>query len=373
VRARGRLVAFGVASVLLSAPLVACFDLFHSTTFETACDLDAAACASEAAAPVVDAGPGDAAPDGPTNFCAWDETTARNVAIRACTWLGACAGALADDAFGPCVARATLAYDCAANPNRQVLSTAHTYWACLSKVATCADVETCVDPSGSRVACGASANGYLGCLGSADPSTFAACGTTASTPPLGSCAGLGQVCASQSTTAACGGASSTCGQSGTFCDDAGGLHDCDLDAGPFDLGVICTSFGAGACNAGAGACMASGTGTCTPTSAITCDGGFALGCPSGAPEIVDCQTILGVSAASVCDPSGPGRSWDVFRACTTSDSCGDASDSCSDGVVTGCFRGASIAGIPCSSLGLGPCTLVTYPGDPTPHAQCSPP
>jgi hypothetical protein len=106
-------------------------------------------------------------------------------------------------------------------------------------------------------------------------------------------------------------------------------------------------------------------GTCPTTSAVQCNSGVATGCPSGVLEQINCPAILGLD----CKPDAPGRPWDVSRACY-SGTCGP--DSCSDGGVVSCLRGVPEP-LDCASQGLGPCALVTYPGDPSPHAQCGAP
>ena len=130
------------AAIAASAGLVACFDLFHSTAgLHDACDLDAAACADDAASP-------DAAPAG-TDFCSWSPAQARDNATHACAWLGACESPLGHDAFGPCMVDALLAYDCTANPNHPSRGKGHTFWDCLWQVGSCADVTACVFPGGA--------------------------------------------------------------------------------------------------------------------------------------------------------------------------------------------------------------------------------
>ena len=64
---RRRLVAAASVPLLGAA---ACVDLFHSTSFDTLCDRDAAACGANAG----DVGAPDAAPDLPADVCAWLET-----------------------------------------------------------------------------------------------------------------------------------------------------------------------------------------------------------------------------------------------------------------------------------------------------------
>ncbi len=363
----------GVLALVAGASALACFDVFHSTSFETACAIDAAAC-EDGGAVVADSGsPGSA--DASTDFCAWDAGTAQQVAVRACAWLGACAGAIADDAYGPCLLRATLAYDCSANPARPVMGAAHAYWDCLSKVASCGDVEACLEPSGTRGKCSTTATGYAGCEGSTNPATFIACdaGAATGTAPaaIESCAAFGQACFSSGLGASCSGSPTACTTPGTSCGDDGGLHDCDPDGGVLDFGVSCASFGAGQCvtlPSGSAACLAAGQPSCAASSAVSCDtNGVATGCPSGVPELVTCPAVPGLA----CNPTAPGRPWDVSRACYTGP-CGTDSCSADRETLTSCVRGATVS-LDCAKQGLGPCALATYPGDLSPHAQCGAP
>jgi hypothetical protein len=363
------LLAAAVAAGLAAAP-VACVDLFHSTNFETLCDLDAAACASsDASAPVVDATP----PPFDGNFCLWDSATARANALHACAWLGACAGPVGDNAFGPCVVNATLAYDCATNPNRPVIGAAYAFWSQLWSASSCADVRNAVLPADTNGSCSASSSAYAGCIGST--STLLVCaaddgGASSAPASVENCAALGQTCAGAGVVAACAGAASTCSSAGTSCNGTH-LDDCE-DAGPFDLGVDCASFGGGRC--ANGACASTGD-ACEASAAVTCNGNVAMGCPSGFAEQVDCAALLApTTAPPPCNAGAGGRPWDVSRACNVG-SCSDVNDSCSpSGLATlsSCARGA-IFSVSCTSLGFAGCALVSVPNDPTLHAACIPP
>jgi hypothetical protein len=378
---RARIVPTAALAITFGGWLVACVDLFHGTSFASACDVDAAACAPLDAnvaddAPIVVE---DAGTDGPTNFCAWSSATAAANAAHACAWLGACEGAFDDNAFGPCMVHAVLAYDCATNPNRPVIGAAHAYWDCLWQATTCGDVANCVEPSGTRETCAGAGAAYVAC----DPSTAAliACGggVASGSPPAGleSCAALGQTCTT-SGPAECSGSTTACSgaSSGAMC--AAGttrLHDCDPDGGALDYGVDCASFGAGSCFSGAfGACLATDGAPCAPQSAVTCeDGGVAVGCPSGVTEQIDCDAVLGVTGgASTCNPQAPGRQWDVSRACSLG-TCDGQHDSCdpTGPTITTCFHGATFSAS-CKDLGFTSCALATYPGDPSQHAYCTP-
>jgi hypothetical protein len=127
-------IAFSVASAGLGAGLVACFDLFHSTSgILDACELDAEAC-------------GDAAP--PVDFCTWEGGMPQTAAAIACTWMSTCEGTFEDNDFGECMVRALLAYDCQANPNNPVNGPTKQAWLDLLQAKSCADVDRIVFPGG---------------------------------------------------------------------------------------------------------------------------------------------------------------------------------------------------------------------------------
>jgi hypothetical protein len=364
MRARGiAIVAFAVA---LGASFVACVDLFHGTDFESACGVDAAACEAIDATPAIDTTPPpeDSGPTGPTNFCLeWDAGTALTNATHACAWLSACEGALGDNAFGACMVRAVLAYDCTANPNRPLTATgpAHAYWDCLWQVKSCGDVDRCIEPSGTLATCAADTDdaGYVAC--DLEAGTLVACGPAATNgnPPtaLESCTAIGQTCAA-SGAAACLGSATACAGQADYCDPDGvHLHDCDPDGGTTDYGVDCASFGGGICNAGG--CTAVGGSACSPTSDVTCDGGVATGCPSGSTEQVDCDAVLAQPSGgpATCNATAPGRPWDVARACSVG-TC--PLDRCDGATLMTCARGGSIA-VSCTAQGFTGCSPSPYP------------
>jgi hypothetical protein len=354
---RGFLLAAALASTS-GAALVACIDLFHSTDFATACDVDAAACVNANAASL--------APF-PADFCAWSTDVARANASHACAWLGACASPIGDDAFGDCVVRARLAYDCAANPNRRLRAgAAHDVWDHLWRASSCADVLGALFPPRTVASCAASSSAYAACAGE---TTLVSCavddaGSTI-TAGVESCAARAQTCVVANGGAVCAGSPSPCAvEAGTSCTTSTQLQDCETgDAGAIDLGVDCTSVGAGACVAGApAACAATGDAGCAPSTTVTCDSnGVATACPSGVVEAVDCRALLG---AASCDPTGEGRAWDVARACTAG-TC--ASDSCQGTMLASCGRGVTFR-IDCATVGLGACRLGALSG----RAACAP-
>jgi len=142
-------IVLSVVSAGLGAGLVACFDLFHSTSgILDACQLDAEAC-SEAAPPV--------------DFCTWEGGMPQTAAAVACTWMGTCEGTFNFDDFGECMLRALLAYDCQANPNNPVAGATKQAWLDLLQAKSCMDVDRIVFPGGVA-SCPSTGTG-LGCDG----------------------------------------------------------------------------------------------------------------------------------------------------------------------------------------------------------------
>lgn len=118
----------GLLSLFAGGALVACFDVFHSTSdVLTACESDPT---RPGCGPV--ARDAQATADVETDFCAWSPHEAQEHALHACTWLGACETPMGNNAFGPCYFRALLAYDCAANPNHRARHAAHGLWTACS-------------------------------------------------------------------------------------------------------------------------------------------------------------------------------------------------------------------------------------------------
>jgi hypothetical protein len=359
-----RRVGWVFAGSALVASAFACGDLFHDTNFESACGVDAAACVGPEA--TTGDGPAEIGTGSPTNFCAWSSTTARANALHACAWLGACAGPLGNNAFGACMRRAILAYDCNANPNRPVLGAAHAFWDGLWRASSCAAVSAVVEPGSTRGACGASSFAYVACEPSPNASTRLACaaGTGGGDEGRENCAAMGQTCTVAGATAICSGSMGVCQGAGVSCAGTE-LHDCDPDGG-VDLGVDCASFGSGACVT-PGACAAQGDAGCAATTVVTCAGDVATGCPSGTEESVDCSALLGATGS--CSPSAAGRGWDVSRACAVG-ACG--ADSCAGTVLQSCVQGVPVS-VDCATLGFSSCSLVSVPGDPVAHGACGPP
>jgi len=374
----------GVVSLASGVALIACFDLFHSTgDVLTACEIDATArgCAT---ARKLDA---TAIEGGVPDFCSWTPDQARQHAQHACAWLGACETPMGKNAFGSCMFRGLLAFDCAANPNRRVKGKTRDLWGCLALAQTCRDVDGCVFPSAPPEQC-QSVGGYTACASSKNGDVRIECEDGGAMPYSKAhgenCALWGQTCASQS------GAGGTCsGQSasdsGPSCPNtqgcygsATGLHWC---SDGLDLGIDCASNGAQRCDgfpfpadaswvacvaesdAGAAAqCPADASATCTAA-------GLAVSCPGGVLERLDCRTLLG--SASACASGNLAPPFDWTSPCGLSPpQCGG--DSCDGGTVFGCERGATFS-TDCVQHKLGRCRMVSTDMGAQSHAACTAP
>jgi hypothetical protein len=376
--ASARVAVAALMSTGLGAGLVACFDLFHSTSgIVSACALDSQAC--EDAADQVDA-------DAGTDFCAFTPDQALAHAQYACAWLGACETPMGGNAPGTCMFDALLAYDCFANPNHPSRGVAHALWDCLLQVQSCGDVARCVFPGGTPM-CPAPTK---------FPGDFTSCGNgggvqangdvriecrDAGVPAVGeNCAMNGQTCASSGTSGSCAGAAGTAGVSCTTDECVGtALHQCG--SGGVDVGIDCASNGAGQCggfpismDAGWLACVASGdAGSCPPTEAAQCINGYATSCPSGVPEQVYCPELLQApnAAGGACVAGQLSPPFDWTSPCAVQGGC--TADACDDGgIVLGCARGSQYP-LDCAAQGLGPCTMVATDVGTAMHARCAPP
>lgn len=361
MRRRHGLAAFSSAFVLLG---LACVDLFHSTDFETLCTQSASdpACGGDGgSAPDVTAdvvAKADASRPHP-DFCAWSSTEARTQALRACAWLGACEGPLGASAFGSCVVRAQLAFDCVANPSLRPSGGVDTFWACLASVRSCGDVDGCVFPggvqecvavpTGSSTACGtlaANATARLKCAGPA--------GRAVGVEP---CIMLGRRCAAESgSVATCSGplGFDTCtvtqcaGTKAVDCNPAG--------ARTLDRGVDCAGYGGGDCvtgDAGPSCSAGSSTFACTGENGPACDGNVVASCASGKGIRIDCNR-LGLP----CDVSTPVAAYDPAAACVrrSAGACVDGDKCVTATQLQSCARGA-LYEVNCASVGLGNCKV----------------
>ena len=366
------LATLALLSLFAGGALVACFDLLHSTAdVRTACELDAGY-------------PGCTAvvTKGETDFCAWTADEAKQHALHACTWLGACETPMGNNAFGPCYFRALLAYDCAANPNHRSRQSAHDLWDCLQQVKSCGDVDTCIFRGAAPVACG-------------DPGVYTACpGTNQDVRVLcvdggaepyprargENCALWGQTCATTAGGGVCAGEATGVSCARSEC-AGNSLHWCVAgdDGGPgIDRGIDCASNGAMECSGFPSpdaaqwlACKADGdAGACAPDASAACDNGLAVMCPSGVPETLDCAALLGTPGACVAGALSPPFDW--TSPCSLPASGCASDDSCDGGLLTSCERGAKFQ-VDCAGEGLGACRLLTADPGSAPRAACGRP
>jgi hypothetical protein len=345
---RRRIVIAGAIVSSLAGAVMACVDLFHSTSdVQSICEVDAA-----------DPRCTDAAP--PVDICAGDAGVAQQRAIHACSWLAACGHPIGRNKTGACMVDAILAYDCAANPNRKAKGAAKDFWACMQNAKTCSDVNHCIFPMAGGVAC--ANGGFLGCSQTnVDPNTRIDC--VQAGPGGGeNCAPHGQTCSSldpdaSNRNALCVGPQRRACTGSVGCVD-GGLSLCD-DSG-VDIGYSCANVGAGTCNP-SGATPAcepeSEGGACSATNDITCTSGNlqAKGCVTLEPEAVDCTPISGLGTCVAIVAGAPGTT--PSDACRVADGgCND--DSCDGGTLVACVRGRSVA-IDCAGQGLKGCNPIT--------------
>ncbi len=269
--------SLSVVSAAFGASLVACFDLFHSTSgILDSCELDSATC-------------GDAAP--PVDFC--DGGTPYTNAALACTWIDTCEGPFENNDFGECVVRALLAYDCNANQNNEVSGPTKQAWIDLLHATSCADVDRVVF-GGSVPTC---QNAGSGCSGA----TRAFCPDAGARAFGENCAMWNQTCDSNLGCVGCLGCFS-----GT---DAGA---CTPDASATCTGDVATSCPAGALETVDCHEILQQTGTCNqgpltgqdPTRACSvdageagagcaegCTGSLVTACARGATFTFDCSSI----------------------------------------------------------------------------------
>jgi hypothetical protein len=400
-----------LAWTLVSTPVVAgsacaffgCVDLFHSTSFETLCDLDANApgCLGsregglsdrstnphhDAAGDHVehdagadtrsphDSGHDVAAP--PTDFCSWSLMDVESHAAHACTWLAACAGNVGQNQFGTCYELALLAYGCAANPNQQVHGPVHAYWDALWQVTTCAEVRAAIFTGGVPTTCVSAGPA----CGSGSAASIAITCSDASVSSAQYCPAQGYTCASGAcfvdNPASCGADAAPPSCAGNT------LHACRNVVGQSqatDVGKDCTHFGAGACvvdnDAGVAGCAPNDAGApCAPSIHGSCsedDGGghpLARGCATGVTETVDCSQFGAVNPSSAnCVTDAAAPSIELPAACfIPSINGGSTAPACSAGGA-GFTAYAGPSGVTtvlsCTALGLADCeTTQGYPG-----------
>lgn len=382
------LAAAATIAVVAGGALVACFDLLHSTAdVRTACELDASQ-------------PGCPRADGPTDFCAWSADEADRHAAHACAWLGACEAPMGRNAFGPCVFRARMAYDCAANPHHRPRGAELALWDCLQRAPDCAAIDACIFSPSGPVLCGGPGFGTTCSTAQGERDIRVACADGSVANPTRAagenCTLWGQTCIKRDAgSAECAG-QPTDGPCQNGCESDNLLHWCGADDGgrAIDQGIDCTGNGAGSCGefpAGAAAwaaCRPDGDGgACVPSGAATCgDGGGASAssasrassassasratmCPAGTVETLDCAALLGAPGA--CAPGALDPPFDWTSPCALAPSqC--TVDSCDGGALTSCERGAAFT-LDCAGEELGACRMVTAEPGAEPRAACAPP
>ncbi|MGD0678319.1 MAG: hypothetical protein ABSC94_23160 [Polyangiaceae bacterium] len=362
-------------ALVLASLMGGCTDLFHSTAdIRTACEIDP----SNTGCTNVDDS-GGASADAGIDFCSWTEREADERAARVCAWLGSCEGPMGQNAFGPCVLAARLAYDCTANPSHRAAGKVHALWACLSGAQSCNDISRCIFPGGVEFdECASAGNStQCGAAENADVRLFCVDGGA-----LGgfaeNCALWGQTCILDGGAANCGAVGAiACADSGLLaaCLNTSQLHWCSV--GGVDIGIDCTGNGSGTCGgfpeAGTSAWVACLPSTdaglaCDPTEVVDCSDGVAQTCPAAVPEQIDCAALL--DDPSACSPGVLNPPFDWTSPCLLSSPC--LPDSCDGSVLTGCARGASFS-VDCNAAGLGRCQVLTGDGGPAGNAACAAP
>jgi len=377
---RGRIVAL-VTGIAMAVAFFACIDLFHSTAdLLGRCERDAQACADGAPPPASEAG----SPSPEESLCVSDHDAAASLAAHACAWLGACELPFGNNAFGSCTISARLAYDCTLNPLHQVKGATKDRWACLSHVASCGDVASCLFGDAGGASCESQSESSR-CMDAGESPTVRLSCVEAGTF-VEDCALWQRDCVASAGTATCGPAGN--GELSCANDPDGGkgscvgteLHWCGPDGG--DIGIDCAGSGAQACTAMPSlssprwaVCVAQGDAgpqsSCPPTEETSCAGDVSRSCAQGIREEVDCQALLGVSgscqATAALEPP-----YDWTGPCSVGQN-GCSGDLCADGgqTLVGCARGATFA-LNCVEQKLGSCRIVGS-DDGAPRAACTPP
>ena len=361
---RRRVVA---ATLVAASGAAACVDLFHSTSFDTLCDRDAAACGS---ASLADVHASDAAPDAlPADVCAWAAAEVDTTATRACAWLGACGGGR----LGACLVRARAALDCRLNPVLRPNAGSLAFWRCLAQATSCHDIGRCLYPDVNPTCEPQSSGKRARCVdgpGSAIVVCGPGSGESRPVDELEACVLEGKICVDDTVTpgnASCAGPQKASCVATARCIDGGSVSICN---GFLDVGHDCSSVGGGACadDGGAPACVpGADAGSCSGPTAITCDdAGAAHSCVAGRDVVYDCNA-LGVG----CTPDA--SSSDPLLACQTVDGtpghC-SSDDLCDGDKLTSCAQGRPFT-IQCSAFGLGACRIAAPPF--APIGRCTAP
>jgi hypothetical protein len=197
-------------------------------------------------------------------------------------------------------------------------------------------------------------------------------------PAAENCALWGQTCASDGSLAVCAGDDTglSCSREGCFGDSE--LRWCRHGV---DVGIDCAGNGAQHCgglpdrDASAAVWVAcipdSDAGSCTPDASALCSNGKAVSCPAGLLETIDCKSLLGTDGGTCAEGSlDPPFDW-TSPCVVTPAAC--TADTCVDGSVVGCARGAPFP-LDCAKEGLGQCQMLSPEADAgEAHAACTPP
>lgn len=314
-RTSTKLVAVSFLALSLSGTLLACVDLFHSTTeAKNACEQERPAneCdASTAAVPdAAEASTQDTS--APAELCAGSSAEAKKLASEVCVNLGVCTKGLGDNALAPCYRAALQAYDCESFPNRKLKkgSKRYDYYRCLASAKTCEAVQACIWPATVPPLCTNA--------GSACPSTTnvrSECLAQSPATTAESCVAEGRQCSTDITNGLIG----CTGPEGFSCTTSGcngtKLSDCVAvpeTSASIDRGYDCADRGSGTCGKGGGtskgpACVPDGP-SCSGR--VTCVGSIARGCVDSKTDAVDCGALglrcpLGANSPAVIVPSDP--------------------------------------------------------------------
>lgn len=364
------------ASIGIALVAVACVDLFHDTDFPTLCATDPAECTTPDDDAAVDAS--DEVPTTP--LCSGDPEVARSLAAGICARLGACGHALGANAFGECMIETLAATDCAARPEMPVRGDLDRLFRCLSRAKSCEDTRGCLFPAAPPQACrcapeqGCDAS-FVACQEGENAAVRFVCPVAGGTPTTTeSCLLSGTGCVRDNP------ATARCGVSGACiagCKD-GVARGCD----GADVSRNCRLYGQGACKdvLDVGAfCEPLPRQSCAEDTGLTCEGKVARSCVTGHLETVDCARLgLGCIASDrvpldltdACEgPIVASEDADLADA-------GDCTESCAEGVITSCARGATFVAR-CQDFGFPRCEIEEVPRGASPlplvaRARCVP-
>jgi hypothetical protein len=355
------------ASILVGAAVVAVAcggDLFHNTSFETLCTVDAST---------------KGCPQKPITDLCMDPASALARAEHACAWLAACQTPMGQNRTGQCIANALMAYNCSANPNRKPVADAYQFWLALANANDCEAIAKAVAPAGLQRCNSKTNSAFTGCGtdSTGNPNSRVQC-AVADGVAFGAyenCIAYGKTCSATTTndlSQCLGPAKRQCGI--TRCEGQK-LINCN-DAG-LDFGMDCSQFGDGTClSTGAQpACKPTSTNVRAATANVACDNqDIATGSVTGFEEHVDCKVFSGVVDGGavpgpLCQSIDGGAIGTIPRdACQGPAACTD--DSCSGTVLRACVQGNEVK-FDCKDVGLNSCNPSVKTQEDGAHAACS--